>query len=288
MAFYRDYDEAGFRAQYLMREAVPDYEQYFVRWAETSDAARRTLQHRLNLAYGPGRNDRLDVFLPTGNGPFPVHIFFHGGYWRALGKDDFGGVALALVPAGAIVVVVDYTLCPHATMDELVEQCRRSVIWIAGNIAEMGGDPSRLYMSGHSAGGHITAMMVNTDWAARGGMTGTLRGACSMSGLFDLEPMALAPFLQPDLRLTPEQVVRNSPLNFVKPNPVPLILSVGENETAEFHRQSAVYAKAWRAAGNAVEEIAVPGRHHYSIIESLFDDGDPLRMALLRQMNLIG
>jgi arylformamidase len=109
-----------------------------------------------------------------------------------------------------------------------------------------------------------------------------------MSGLFDLGPMALAPFLQPDLRLTPEQVVRNSPLNFVTRNPVPLILSVGENETAEFHRQSAVYAKAWRAAGNAVEEIAVPGRHHYSIIESLFDDGDPLRMALLRQMNLIG
>lgn len=285
VAVYREYDEAGFRAQYLMREAVPDYERYFAKWAETSELARRSLPYRQNLAYGPGADDRLDLFVPTGKGPFPVQIFFHGGYWRALGKDDFAGVALALVPAGAVVAVVDYTLCPRVTMDELVEQCRRAVAWIAANIADYGGDPDRLYVGGHSAGGHITAMMIGTDWAVRHERV-TLRGGCSMSGLFDLEPMALAPFLQPDLRLTPSQVRRNSPIRHVEPSTVPIILAVGEDETAEFHRQSGAYAAAWRAVGNHVEEIVAPGRHHYSIIDSLFDEGDPLRVALLRQMGL--
>jgi arylformamidase len=283
---YRGYDERGLRAQYLTREAVPDYERYFAHWAATSDTARRTLRQCLNISYGAGGDDRLDIFMPETGRLFPVQVFFHGGYWRALGKDDFSGIALALVPAGAVVVIVEYTLCPRVNLDELVEQCRRAVAWTADNIASFGGDPSRLYVSGHSAGGHITAMMTATDWTSHGNAKVKLGGACAVSGLFDLEPIALASFLQSDLRLTPDQVLRNSPLRLIAPSAVPLILSVGENETSEFHRQSSSYAKAWRAAGNRVDEVRAAGRHHYSIIDSLLDEGDPLCRALLRQMGL--
>src|SRR5262245_58496256 len=134
------YDRAGLDREYNNRAKVADFADYLARYTRESEATRRSLPCRLDVAYGGKPGETLDVFPAPGGGPAPIHVFIHGGYWMALDKRDFSFVARGLQPAGAAVVVINYALIPSVTMDELVRQCRASIAWVHANAVSFGGD----------------------------------------------------------------------------------------------------------------------------------------------------
>ena len=206
-------EPAWLEAQYNNRARVPDYAQVLSRWAEASALVRRTSAAVLDVAYGDGGDaETLDIF-PAAQADAPVLVFVHGGYWRALDKSDVSFVAPAFNAHGAMVVVPNYGLCPAVTVEQIVLQVARAVVWTWRHAREHGGDPSRIALAGHSAGGHLVTMMLSCRWKelAEEMPLQPLSGALSISGLYDLEPIRHTPFLQTDLQLTPASVARLSP-----------------------------------------------------------------------------
>lgn len=289
-AVYLDYDQQGLDRQYDNRGNVPGFEAFLAAYASDSAAARATLPCRLDVAYGPAASETLDIFTPDGDGdgPAPIQIFFHGGYWKALGKSDFSYVAGPITAAGGISVVVDYGLIPAIDMDELVRQCRAAVAWVHRNAAEFGGDPERLFLSGHSAGGHLVAMVAATDWSGDYGLPpAIIGGGVAISGLYDLEPIRLSN-LNDDLRLSEEQARRNSPIHQRPPPAMPLVVTYGADETPEYARQSAAYCAYLAERGTAPDLRPIAGRHHFSIVADLGDPDSEMSRLILDQMGLSG
>jgi arylformamidase len=278
------YDRAALDREYNNSGKVADAAKYFARYPRESARARDTLPARLDLRYGPGPGETLDLFLPAGGGPAPVHVFVHGGYWRSLGKADFSFVARGLQPAGILVAVIDYALIPTVDMDELVRQVRASVAWLHRTAPGFGGDPERITVSGHSAGGHLVAMLMSTDWGRFAGLPpDVVKAGCGISGLYDLEPIRLC-YLNETLSLTPEMARRNSPVHLVPAAAGPLLLPVGAREGDEYHRQSEALAAAWRRRGLAAEVVDMAGHDHFSIVAELGSPDTPLSRAILRQI----
>lgn len=281
------YDQVGLDREYNNSGKVANAAEYFARYPAESARTRDDLPARLDLRYGPASGETLDLFLPAGEGPAPVHVFVHGGYWRSLGKADFSFVARSLQPAGVLVAVIDYALIPTVDMDTLVRQVRASVAWLHRNAAAFGGDPGRITVSGHSAGGHLVAMLMSTDWARFAGLPpDVVKAGCGISGLYDLEPIRLS-YLNATLGLTAETARRNSPVHIV-PAVVggPLLLAVGALEGDEYHRQTELLAVSWRRRGHDVEVMDMAGHDHFSIITELGSPDTPLSRAILHQIGL--
>jgi arylformamidase len=286
-AIFHGYDRAALDKEYNNREKVPDFDDYLARYARESEATRQQLGGRLDVAYGPSPTETLDIFPAPGSGPAPVNVFIHGGYWRSLDKRDFSFVARGLQPAGAAVVVINYALVPSVDLDELVRQCRAAVAWVHKNAGSFGGDPDRIYVSGHSAGGHLTAMCLATDWASFGAPADVVKGGCGISGLYDLEPIRLC-YLNDTLKLSPDVARRNSPMQMAPTGRAPLLLPLGGLEGPEYHRQTEGLAAAWRKHGALCEVMDMPGIQHFSIVSQLEEPASELSRAILRQMGLGG
>lgn len=246
--------------------------------------ARETLRCSLDVPYGPTRAETLDIF-PADKPGAPVFVFFHGGYWRSLSSKDFSGVALGLQVRGVTTVVVDYALCPFVRLDEITRQARAAVAWVLRNIAAHGGDPARVAVGGHSAGGHLGAMCLLTEWDRDYGLPqDPLRAAVLVSGLYELEPLRWS-FLQPLLQLDEGLVRSQSPLLHVRACATPVWTTWGVAETAEFARQSSAFHGAWTAAGNASELSPQPGANHYTAIHGFEDPAHPLCDWLARRLS---
>jgi arylformamidase len=255
--------------EYNPRIGVPDIAGIFARWQNDSRQARERLTCTLDLRYGAAAAETLD-FFPAPGANRPVLIFVHGGYWRALDKRDFSSIAPAYVAAGFSVAVPNYGLAPATSLPDIVAQIRRACVWLYRNASDLDVDPRHIVCSGHSAGGHLTAMMLATDWAriAPDLPTRLLSGAVAVSGLFDLDPVARAPFLRDDLRLDASLVQQLSPALLSLQNDVPFLLAVGALETAEFHRQSQLIASHWpRACRGPLLDL--PGCNHFGACEAL-------------------
>jgi arylformamidase len=279
-------DAAWLDAQYNNRARVPDHAQIFKRWSESSALARERLPGRLDLAYGDQPGETLDVF-PAAMPGSPVLVFIHGGYWRSLDKSDFSFVAPAFVQSGAAVVVVNYALCPAVTMETIALQLTRALAWVWRHATEHQGDPARIAVAGHSAGGHLAAMMLSCRWREVGDdlPANLVGGALSISGLYDLDPIRLTPFLQGDLRLTPASVRRLSPAFFPRPKAGTLFTVVGLDESDEFLRQNQLIRDQWGPTSVPICET-VPGRNHFDVVHGLAEPDGRLHELALRLLNL--
>jgi arylformamidase len=285
-ALYHDLDQAALDAQYNLRRAVPAHPAYFARWAAESAAVRARMPCRLDFAYGDAPQATLDLFpalFPAAAAPAPLLVFIHGGYWQAMDKSDFSFVAPAYLAAGIAVAVVNHTLAPASDMDVIVAQIRAAVVFLARQGAALGIDARRIFLAGHSAGGHLTAMAMLTDWSGLGVAGDPVRGGCAISGVFDLEPIRLC-YLNRAIGLDAAAAARNSPLRLLAVAAPPagsLILAVGGRETDEFRRQQAAFAAAYGARFRAPAVVAQPDDNHFSIMDRLGERDSPLCGALV-------
>ena len=280
-AVFRHYDQRALDAEYNNRAKVKNAMDWIARYGAESARVRAEVPMRFDVPYGAHHAERLDVFMPQTPAPAPIHVFIHGGYWHRLDKADFSFVARAFREAAT--VVVNYALIPTVDLDELVRQVRASIAWVHANAKTFGGDANRITVSGHSAGGHLVAMLLATDWARFGAPADVVKAGCAISGLYDLEPIRLC-YLNDVLALSPEAAARNSPLLLEPRGRVPLVLTVGGDEGAEYHRQQNDLAAAWRAHNAPVDILDAPGFDHFSIVAQLERPDSALARAIRRQL----
>ena len=279
-------DPDWLETQYNNRALVPDFAQVLARWAQASALVRERSVARLDVPYGDGPGELLDVF-PTEAPAAPVLVFIHGGYWRSLDKADHSFVAPSFTADGALVVVVNYALCPAVTVEHIVMQLVRAVAWVWRHAAAHGGDPARITLVGHSAGAHLAAMLMSCRWkhVADDLPAQPVTGALAISGLYDLEPLRLAPFIQSDLQLTPASVARLSPAFFPRPKSGKLFAAVGLEESDEFIRQNRLIRDVWGPTAVPVCET-VPHSNHFTVLNSLVDPAGRLHELALRLLGL--
>lgn len=257
---------------------APRANQHF---ADRSEEARRSLPCQLGVAYGPTRAETLDIF-PAERPDAPVFFFIHGGYWRARAARDFHSVVFGPRALGFTSVLVDYALCPTVTLDEIVRQVRAAAAWTLRHIGAHGGDARRIVVSGHSAGGHLGAMLLNTPWEQDYGLPqDPFAGAVLISGLYDIAPLRYS-YLQPALQLDEGQVRRNSPVQHVRACATPMHLSWGGLEQDAFAWQSQALHAAWQQAGNQSELAPLAGCDHFTVLQGLEQPDGALCQALRR------
>ena len=257
---YRQFDRKALDAAYNNTEAVGQVrrDQYVADWTARSDAFRARHGGRLDLRYGAEARQRLDIF-PCGAADAPTVVYIHGGYWQANDKEPYACMGEGLLPAGWNLALVEYTLAPAARLDAIVAEVRTAVAWLIEHAKEHGGDPRRVFVAGHSAGGHLTAMAMEDPRVA---------GGVAISGLFDLEPIRLC-YLNDKLRLDPAEAARNSPLLHLPARAAPLVVTVGLGELPELIRQSVEYAEAWSQQGLPGRYLPLANHEHFSILEEL-------------------
>lgn len=281
-------DSAWLDAQYDNRARVPDFASYFERWRAASALARQAQGTTLDLRYGDGEGETLDLFPPSVpvDGPAPVLVFIHGGYWRSLSKADHSFVAPAFNAAGALVVVPDYALAPAVSVEHITLQMARALAWVWRHIGEHGGDPRRIAVVGHSAGGHAAAMMLSCRWPqlAPDLPASLCTRAMAISGLFDLEPLRHTTILQPDLQLTRASVARLSPAFFPRPKGR-LYAVVGGDESDEFLRQNSLIRDVWGPTSVPVCETLARS-NHFSVLHNLVEPAGRLHDLALRLLDL--
>lgn len=279
---------AWYDAQYNNRARIPDALQILERWANASAHTREQARCVLDVPYGDAPSEKLDIFQTT-RPDAPVLVHIHGGYWRALDKRDQSFVAASFVEAGALVVVPNYALCPAVTIEHIALQLVRALAWVWRHAAAYGGDPARIVVSGHSAGGHLAAMLLACDWRAVAPdlPADLVKASLSISGLFDLEPLRHAPFLAPDLNLTEASAFKLSPAYWPAPAAGPLHALVGAEESEEFVRQNELIRARWGAAAVPVCET-VPGTHHLSVLHELADPQVRTHRLALELLGLSG
>ena len=257
---YRGMDRAALDAAYNNTAAVGQAKRdaYVADWTRRSQTIRNGPGARLDLRYGVGPRHRLDVF-PAGTPAAPTLIYIHGGYWQMNDKEPYAFLGEGVQRAGFNLVLVEYTLAPAARLDQIVGEVRSAVAWVIEHAKEIDGDPVRVFVSGHSAGGHLTAMAM-TDARVAGGV--------AISGIYDLEPIRLN-YLNEKLGLDVAETQRNSPMRHFPASAGPLVVTVGLDELPELVRQSEEYAAAWTAHGRRGRFLPVPAHDHFSILEEL-------------------
>ena len=283
------FDPAWLDKQYNNRARVPDHAHVLASWSEASALARAGSPAHLDLRYGDGAGESLDVFPATAPGAAaaPVLVFIHGGYWRSLDKADHSFVAPSFNADGAMVVVPNYALCPAVSVEHIVLQMAAVVAWVWRHAARFGGDPGRVALAGHSAGGHLATMLLSCRWKDVAGdlPAQPVAGALSISGLYDLEPLRHTAFLQTDLRLTPASVARLSPAFFPRPKGARLYTTVGSEESDEFLRQNHLIRDVWGPTAVPVCET-VTAANHFTVLKSLADPAGRLHGLALRLLGL--
>jgi arylformamidase len=266
---------------YNNRAAVADYQAWFDRWAARSREAVAALAPRQDVRYGRGAKETLDLYLPSGR-PRGTLAFIHGGYWRSLDKAEHGFVAPTFVAEGIAVANVNYDLCPGVTVADIVAEIARAIAFLQREGARLGAPAAPLVIAGHSAGGHLAAMMHATAAADLGAETHPVRGAVSLSGVHDLEPLPLSS-MNAELRLDAASARAVSPVRRTPQTAAPLLLAVGANETGEFLRQTDLLWDAWpQARPKGMERpLRVPDRHHFDVVMDYEDPESALTRATL-------
>lgn len=270
-------------AQFNPRMSVPDFQQHFDAYVTKSQAARAAIGGDYDLRYGPGPLQTYDLHKPKNPKPgAPLVVLIHGGYWRGLDKNTMTFAAPMFLDAGAVVVNLNYDLCPQVTLDTIVRQMQDALVHIAGKAAEWGADPARLHVIGHSAGAHLAAMMVAAPWPADLGQQPTVASLGLISGVFALEPVPHVS-VNESIRLDGAAVARNSVTNFPPKLKGPVLVAYGDAEPEGWQAQSIDFHQACRNVGTRSELMAMAGGNHFTIKFAAADPKHPLGAALLKQ-----
>lgn len=270
--------------EYNNRLRVPEYQQIFSRWAETGKQFRDLHQNdhgtQLHQAYGESDSSELDYFS-CGVPGAPLFVFIHGGYWRSLDKHDFSWVAGPFLTAQVNVAVINYALCPKVSIEDIVCQLQDGCAWLFRHADALGFDRGSITIGGHSAGAHLAAMMLCADWPAWGPdlPPDLATSALLISGLYDLEPLLSAPFVQGDLKLDADSVARLSAAYLPPQSGSRAITAVGGLESDEFKRQNQLIERHWPA--HFLEDIPMPGTDHFTVVDALMDPTHPLTQAAI-------
>ena len=286
-AVWLDMDQAELDAAYDQIKYAPNLPQITRRYATNSDAVRSRLGAPRRVSYGSTAIEALDIYA-TSRANAPIHVFIHGGAWRGGLAKDFGYPAELFVHAGAHYVVPDFINVVEANgnLMAMAEQVQRAVAWVYRNAGTFGGDANRIYVSGHSSGGHLAGVALTTDWRKEFNLPPDLvKGGLCCSGLFDLKPVRLS-FRSSYVKFTDEMEQALSPQRHLDRLNAPLVVAYGSLETPEFQRQSRDFAAAVKAAGKPVQLLLGEGYNHFEMPETLANPYGLLGRAALAQMKL--
>ena len=281
-AVWMDLPREEHEFQFNPQRAFPNFKDAQEKRTAANAKARSSFASHLDLSYGEHKLRRLDIFpAMSAERAAPVHVFVHGGYWRAQDKENFAFVATELVRRGITTVVINYELCPDSTLDLVADSALAAIEWVSQHVAEYGGDPRRISLLGHSAGAHLCAVGLAADWRARGIDPSFIRGAVLVSGIFDPGP-AMHTTVNADLHLTPEIVRRHDVERRRLTVDCPVCVLAGGLEPWMWIDQSFRYSQHLRRQGRDPEVLVQPGYTHFDIIDQYLDAESPLLRAVLR------
>jgi arylformamidase len=270
-AVYRGMDRATLDAAYNNSAAVADSAEWLADWRVRSMALRAMSGARLDVAYGQQARARFD-YLPAGIPGAPLFVFIHGGYWQRNDKEIFSFVAEGPRAHGIDVAILGYTLAPTARLSDIAREIQQALTFLERNADQFGFSPEKIYAGGWSAGGHLAAVAC---------LQPAVRGALAISGIFDLEPIALT-YINDQLKLDQHEIEALSPLRLLRNGMAPLHLAVGGDELTELKRQSLSFKEMADSRGLPVALRTLPGHHHFSILDELAKADGMLTAELLR------
>ena len=251
------------------RIAVPNFEKYIIEAQQKAALTRKSLPNQLDISYGKHHLQKLDIFCKKNLNNAPVHIFIHGGYWRALDKFDHSHLAEPFVNRDCLYISVNYGLCPNVTLTNISKHIKESILWIYKNCKKYGGNPKNINISGHSAGAHLSAMMVNFNWEKINLPKNIIKSAFLISGIYEPE-VVLKLSLNKEIGLTKKEAVNNTPLPSQKYS-TKMFLSVGENEPDAWIEQTKIYSKLLIDNNNTTDFLLLKNQNHFSILNILSD-----------------
>jgi|TARA_B110000971_G_scaffold215458_1_gene248923 arylformamidase len=272
MDVFKKYTPEELERQYNVRDSRTDYETVIVPdWTNRSAHTREHTNCTLDLQYGPFDKQKLDYF-PAGDAGAPTLIFFHGGYWQRGDKSAYSFLAEPFVNNGINMIIAGYSLCPTVSMTDLTEQSRQVLVWLWENSDHLGINPNRIVVSGHSAGGHLTEMLMGTDWPRRNKdlPVDLIKAGVPISPLSLLEPIRHTT-INDALGMDTDEAEMLSPMNTPPVTTAPQLIVCGGAETDEFHRQSDMYFEAFNTAEIPFERYNVPNADHFDEINILAD-----------------
>lgn len=271
-----------YEAEYNNRARVPEHPAIFIRWARAAEAFRASHPDaELGLAYGKSNREKVDIFWPSAGREAPIALFIHGGYWRSLDPSAFSHLAAGPNAHGIALALIGYDLCPGVSMETIVDQVRAATLHLFRRYGRR-----HLVASGHSAGGHLSACLVATDWKKldAGAPEDLVPAGLSISGLFDLAPLMRTSMNQ-DLRIGAENVERVSPLRWNVPLDRIFDAWVGGDESSEFLRHSREIADVWAKRGVATRYVALPRTNHFTVLDPLADPASEMCLRLAELVN---
>jgi arylformamidase len=278
MNVYKHYSQEQLNEQYNTRIQVPDYAAYFDRWEKRSRETAHRQTVLKNIPFGNHPEEQLDIF-PLKIPRSKTLVFIHGGYWHLLDKTMFHFLAGHFLEYNVTTVLINYPLAPRASINDIVASCRKALRWVHDHIIEFNGDPSELYVLGHSAGGHLASMLLVGEESK------FVRAMISLSGLFRLEPVMLS-YLNDAVGMDHENVVENSSVLLTPTHECPVLLATGTEESNEFQAQSEELYRNWKDKCHTMELTKTHGKNHYSILDAVVEKDSVLNASIFRLMNV--
>ncbi|EJL80909.1 esterase/lipase [Herbaspirillum sp. CF444] len=267
---------------YDQRNWAPNSAEVIGRYGSDSMAVRKKYPPRTER-YGSSEAESLDIFAPAGVKNLPVMVFVHGGAWRALGKDDSSAPAPTFVENGCLYVALNFANIPTVRLPDMAMQCRNAMLWLHANIARFGGDPQRIFVSGHSSGGHLSAVLLTTDWSSFGAPADLIKGGVTMSGMYELYPVLLSA-RSSYVKVSAGEAAALSPLRHLDKIMCPVMVVNGDKESPEFQRQASEFATVLAGMGKLRGRFVLSGKNHFEVPEALNDAGNVLSKAVLEMM----
>jgi len=273
---YLGYSPEQLEVQYNNRAAVPEHVEIAENWARDSSDIRQNAACQLDLAYGSRAREKIDLFH-CGTPLAPLLIYVHGGYWQRMDKRDYSFVCKQFLNKGINVALLGYDLCPSVSLDEIVQQIRNACVWLWKNAGKFGFDQDSIFISGHSAGGHLSAMALVTVWQNLDASLPpiVIQGGIAISGLYELQPLRYTS-INDALSLDSSSAIQYSPIFLSPPATIRLLLTVGALESDELRRQTLSFSKSWQEKVSQLTSLEVPGVNHFTILDCLVDPSHPL------------